>query len=89
MHLNDSASLLASKRDRHANPGEGELTYAGLSRLVRHPAFAPVPFVLEVPGADGRGPGRPELDTVKRMRRGAPARRQRPGSSGRDLEGQG
>ena len=60
----------ASKRDRHANPGEGELGYAGLARVVRHPALAHVPFVLEVPGARRHGPGAAEIALVKTMRRG-------------------
>jgi deoxyribonuclease-4 len=77
VHLNDSASLFASKRDRHANPGEGELGYEGLARLVRHTAFAPVPFVLEVPGSEGHGPGLAEIALVKRMRQGAPNPRAR------------
>jgi deoxyribonuclease-4 len=75
MHLNDSASLLASKSDRHANPGEGALGYLGLARVVRHPAFLQIPFVLEVPGADGHGPGPAEITLVKRMRQGAPSPR--------------
>ncbi len=68
VHLNDSASAFSSRRDRHANPGEGELSYDGLARLVSHPAFAHIPFVLEVPGSEGHGPGRTELDVVKTMR---------------------
>jgi deoxyribonuclease-4 len=73
VHLNDSASLFDSKRDRHANPGEGELGYEGLARIVRHPAFAQAPFALEVPGSEGHGPGLAEITLVKRMRQGAPA----------------
>lgn len=69
IHLNDSASLLGSRRDRHANPGEGELGYRGIADLVRHPAFANIPFVLEVPGSEGHGPGAAEIKMVKRMRR--------------------
>lgn len=82
VHLNDSASAFDSKRDRHANPGEGELGYAGLARLVNHPAFKHVPFVLEVPGSDGHGPGRAEIATVKRMRQGATPTGKRPGARG-------
>jgi deoxyribonuclease-4 len=72
IHLNDSASLFASKRDRHANPGLGELGYAGLARVVTHPAFRHVPFVLEVPGSDGHGPGALEVNLVKKMRQEPP-----------------
>ena len=87
VHLNDSASELGSRRDRHANPGEGRLTHTGMMRLVRHPSLAHIPFVLEVPGSDGHGPGRPELDTVKTMRQGVPPRRQPPVRREADPEG--
>ncbi len=81
VHLNDSASLFASRHDRHANPGAGELGYIALARVVRHPAFAHVPFVLEVPGSDGHGPGRTEIEAVKNMRLEAPARPPLPGTA--------
>lgn len=72
VHLNDSSSLFDSRRDRHANPGEGQFGYAGLARVVRHPALSKAPFVLEVPGSEGHGPGKAEIETVKRMRQGDP-----------------
>lgn len=87
IHLNDSASLLGSRRDRHANPGEGELGYAGLAALVKHPALVHIPLVLEVPGSDRRGPGSAEIKTVKRMRQEAPYPRELPGDSGRGPAG--
>ncbi|MBN1320065.1 MAG: deoxyribonuclease IV [Thermoleophilia bacterium] len=71
IHLNDSASPFASNRDLHENPGDGLLGYEGLSRVVRHPALAHIPFVLEVPGADGRGPDAANVAVVKSMREGA------------------
>ncbi len=79
VHLNDSASLFDSRRDRHANPGEGQIGYAGLAGVVRHPALSRVPFVLEVPGSEGHGPGSAELATVKTMRRAAPGQPALPG----------
>jgi hypothetical protein len=36
---------------------------------VRHPAFRQVPFVLEVPGHDKRGPDRINVLRAKAMRR--------------------
>jgi deoxyribonuclease-4 len=83
IHLNDSLSLFASRSDRHANPGEGEIGYSGLARVVKHPAFTQAPFVLEVPGSEGHGPGPAEISLVKRMRRGAPSPRVRPGAAER------
>jgi len=81
VHLNDSASLFASRHDRHANPGQGELGYSGLARVVTHPAFAHVPMVLEVPGSEGHGPGLAEIALVKTMRQGAADLPLRPESS--------
>ncbi len=74
IHLNDSATPFASNRDRHANPGEGFIGYDGLARVVRHPALARIPFVLEVPGAEGHGPDANNVALVKAMRAGTPRR---------------
>jgi deoxyribonuclease-4 len=89
VHLNDSAATLASGRDRHANPGEGEIGYRGLAGLVRHPALVRIPFILEVPGADGHGPGPAEMALVKTMRRGAWRPPRAPTDAGRDPRSQG
>ncbi len=56
LHLNDSLTPLGSKRDRHANLGEGEIGLAGLANFLRHPAFAGLPAMLETPGFGGGGP---------------------------------
>ncbi len=71
IHLNDSASPLASNRDLHENPGDGLIGYQGLGRVVRHAALAHIPFVLEVPGADGHDPDAANIAVVKAMRAGA------------------
>jgi deoxyribonuclease-4 len=84
IHLNDSVTPFASRRDRHANPGEGEIGFAGLARVVRHPALAGLPFVLEVPGADGHGPGAAQIALVKSMRQGPPDPPPAPAPGGRD-----
>ncbi len=78
IHLNDSKTPFASKRDQHENPGAGYIGRPGLGRVVRHPAFAAVPFVLEVPGEDGHGPDAANVALVKLMRREATARRRGP-----------
>ena len=78
MHLNDSASPFASNRDRHADPGEGQLGHAALVRIVRDPVLRQVPFVLEVPGPERQGPTAAEIDLVKAMRRVAADRPRRP-----------
>jgi deoxyribonuclease-4 len=71
IHLNDSTTPFASRRDRHQNPGEGQIGYDGLARVVRHPALARIPFILEVPGLEGHGPDAASVAVVKSMREGA------------------
>ncbi|MGD9676470.1 MAG: deoxyribonuclease IV [Candidatus Bipolaricaulia bacterium] len=54
VHLNDSAFALGSGRDRHEHLGVGAIG-SGLAAVVRHPALANVPFILETPKTlDGR-----------------------------------
>jgi len=89
VHLNDSGSLFASRHDRHVNPGEGEIGYEGLARIVRHPALACIPFVLEVPGPEKRGPSAVEVAVIKTMRQGAPSRRRVPAPGAARREGPG
>ena len=78
IHLNDSKTPFASGRDQHENPGEGYIGKTGLARVVRHPAFASIPFVLEVPGEKGHGPDAVNVARVKLMRQGAGGRPKRP-----------
>jgi deoxyribonuclease-4 len=71
VHLNDSRTPLGCSCDRHENLGEGLIGFAGLARVVRHPALREVPFVLEVPGLDGKGPDATNVHRAKSMRQGA------------------
>ena len=49
VHVNDSMNPLGAHKDRHARIGEGYLGVEALGRVVRHPALAGLPFVLETP----------------------------------------
>jgi deoxyribonuclease-4 len=71
IHLNDSKTPLGCSCDRHENLGDGLIGSEGLRRMVRHEAFRHIPFVLEVPGLDGKGPDAVNLKRAKSMRRGA------------------
>ena len=82
VHLNDSKTPFGVRRDQHENLGEGLIGHEGLARVVRHPALARVPFVLEVPGADGHGPDAANLALAKSMRVGT-RKPGRPGGRGR------
>jgi deoxyribonuclease-4 len=55
IHLNDSVFDLDSKRDRHANLGEGLIGADALAAVVTDERLSHVPFLLEVPGS-GSGP---------------------------------
>ncbi len=67
VHCNDSQTGLGSNRDRHANIGEGEIGEGGFSALLKDPRLARIPFILEVPGFDGRGPDALNLEILKRL----------------------
>jgi deoxyribonuclease-4 len=68
VHANDSKRPLGSAVDRHDNIGEGDIGEAGFKTILAHPAFKEVPFYLEVPGVDGSGPDKHNVDALKRIR---------------------
>ena len=75
LHLNDSMTAFGSNRDRHANLGEGELGEDGLRVFLGEKRFKGLPVLLEVPGPDGHGPDKRQVEIAKRLRAEArPAR---------------
>ena len=67
IHLNDSQGACGSRRDRHANIGEGEIGTAAFRRLLRDERLRRVPMLLETPlGDDGAGHAR-DLATLRRL----------------------
>ena len=52
VHVNDSRHARGSRRDRHANLGEGTIGRAAFAHLLRAPELARVPLILETPGGD-------------------------------------
>jgi deoxyribonuclease-4 len=50
VHANDSKDPCGSRRDRHENIGAGQIGERPFAALLRHPASADVPFVVETPG---------------------------------------
>ncbi|MBU5481881.1 deoxyribonuclease IV [Blautia sp. MSJ-19] len=52
VHLNDSLNDLGSNKDRHARIGEGKIGLEALIRIIKHPALAGIPFILETPNDD-------------------------------------
>ena len=68
VHANDSKCPLGGGLDRHENIGVGYLGKDGFATIMAHPAFADVPFLLEVPGYENEGPDEPNVDTLKAIR---------------------
>ncbi|TDC21465.1 deoxyribonuclease IV [Streptomyces sp. 8K308] len=84
IHANDSKEPAGAHRDRHANIGAGHIGAAPFAELLRHPATAGVPLVIETPG---RQPGHTaDVARLKELRAQAPSGRAQssgpsPGSS--------
>jgi deoxyribonuclease-4 len=75
VHLNDSRHPLGSRRDRHANIGEGALGRAPFAHLLRHPLLAGVPMVVETPGGDDDQGHARDLALLRELAMDAPSRR--------------
>jgi deoxyribonuclease-4 len=67
IHANDSRADLNSAVDRHADIGQGLLGEAAFERMLAHPKLSELPWVLEVPGADKKGPDEPNVRALKRL----------------------
>ncbi len=66
VHLNDSLNALGARKDRHANLGKGTIGLDALVRLLRHPQFKNLPFILETPYVEGRPPYAAEIELVRK-----------------------
>ena len=75
VHANDSKTPFGSAVDRHENIGQGHMGLDAFRVIMGHPVFRDVPFLLEVPGEDGEGPDKANLDVLKGIRQelGLPA----------------
>lgn len=69
VHANDTKQPIGTFRDRHENIGDGHIGYEGFRTLMAHPAFREVPFLLEVPGMDGKGPDAKNVQRLKKLRK--------------------
>jgi deoxyribonuclease-4 len=54
IHANDSRAPVGSRRDRHANIGEGHVGAAGFRSLLQQKELTSVPWILETPDLDSR-----------------------------------
>jgi deoxyribonuclease-4 len=64
IHLNDSKTELASKKDRHENIGDGLIGLDALRRVFNHPKLASIPFILETPALESLDGARSEIDKL-------------------------
>lgn len=64
-HINDSRDPFGSFRDRHENLGEGSVGKSVFTFLLNNKKTNLLPFILEVPGFDGEGPDKKNLDILK------------------------
>ncbi|MGH2353019.1 MAG: deoxyribonuclease IV, partial [Chloroflexota bacterium] len=67
VHANDAKVPLGSNKDRHENIGQGQLGEAAFARLLAHPTWRALPWIMEVPGYDGTGPDARNLQTLRRL----------------------
>jgi deoxyribonuclease-4 len=67
IHANDSKDGCGSLKDRHENIGVGHIGEEPFAELLRHPAVAGVPFIIETPGRSAE-PHRRDIDVLKRLR---------------------
>lgn len=69
VHANDTKQPLGTFRDRHENIGDGHIGLDGFRCFMSHAAFRDVPFLLEVPGIDGKGPDAKNVRRLKQLRK--------------------
>lgn len=67
VHANDSKVPLGDGVDRHENIGEGFIGKEGFEIIVQHDAFAYVPFLLEVPGFEKKGPDKENINILREL----------------------
>jgi len=67
IHANDSKDPYNSGRDRHENIGEGTLSLEPFKLLVHDKRTCNLPFIIETPGFDGKGPDKKNIDILKSL----------------------
>lgn len=65
VHFNDSKTPFASKRDRHENLGEGNITAEAMKAFLNHPKLRDLPFILETPALDQPETAKLQVETLK------------------------
>lgn len=67
IHANDSRDPFDSGRDRHENIGAGTLGTSPFKILLHDSRTLHLPFIVEVPGFDGSGPDKKNIDILRNL----------------------
>ena len=67
VHANDSKHPLGARRDRHENIGRGFIGEDGFQRMLHQKELRKVPWILEVPGLENKGPDRHNIDLLRKL----------------------
>lgn len=65
VHMNDSRDAIGTLRDRHENIGEGYVGTEVFQNFLNNPRTMHLPFIIETPGFDDKGPDKKNLDILK------------------------
>jgi deoxyribonuclease-4 len=63
-HINDSATLFGSKKDRHADIGKGNIPLEGFRLLLNDERFVETPKILETPDTEDNKPHNSSLQAL-------------------------
>ncbi|MDO8602175.1 MAG: deoxyribonuclease IV [bacterium] len=69
IHANDSKTAFDSHHDRHENIGQGFIGKKAFEYLAAEPRLAHTHWFLEVPGYDGLGPDKKNMEVLKECRK--------------------
>lgn len=64
VHANDSKTVAGSHHDQHENIGDGHIGLAGFQALAQSGKLGGAAWMLEVPGLEGMGPDKANLDRL-------------------------
>lgn len=68
LHINDSVFPFDSRRDRHADLGEGEIGNKSLGLFLSEPRFEGLTATMETPGPDKKGVTAKDVKKARRLR---------------------
>lgn len=67
IHVNDSKGKFHSGIDRHQNLGDGEIGKDTFVKFLNDKNVIKIPLILEVPGLDGKGPDKANMERLTKM----------------------